>query len=51
MLNLNEPIKVAYLQKLANKSILSGVHVIEMTISSFSESAERFYLLRNRGTF
>ena len=30
MLNPNEPIKVAHLQKLSNKSILNGALVIEM---------------------
>ena len=39
MLNSNEPIKVAHLQKLANQSVLNGVHVIEKWINnSFSET-------------
>ena len=38
MLNSNEPIKVAHLQKLANQSMLNGALVIEMVINSFSES-------------
>ena len=29
MLNSGKPIKVAHLQKLANQSMLNGVHVIE----------------------
>ena len=38
MLNPNEPIKAAHLQKLANQSILNGALVIEMVKNSFSES-------------
>ena len=39
MLNSNEPIKVAHLQKLANQSVLNGVLVIEKWINnSFSET-------------
>ena len=38
MLNLNEPIKVAHLQKLANQSVLNGALVIEMVNNYFSES-------------
>ena len=38
MLNSNEPIKVAHLQKLANQSMLNGALVIEMVKNSFSES-------------
>ena len=39
MLNSNEPIKVAHLQKLANQSVLNGALVIEKQINnSFSES-------------
>ena len=34
MLNSNEPIKVAHLQKLANQSMLNGIFVIEMVNSS-----------------
>ena len=38
MLNSNEPIKVAHLQKLANQSILNGALEIEIVNNSFSES-------------
>ena len=38
MLNSNEPIKVAHLQKLINQSMLNGTLVIEMESNSFSES-------------
>ena len=39
MLNSNEPIKVAHVQKLANQSVLNGVLVIEKWINnSFSET-------------
>ena len=38
MLNSNEPIKGAHLQKLTNHSILNGALVIEMANHSFSES-------------
>ena len=38
MLNSNKPIKVAYLQKLANESVLNGALVIEMVNNSFIES-------------
>ena len=38
MLNSNEPIKVAHLQKLASQSILHGAIVTEMVNKSFSES-------------
>ena len=38
MLNLNEPIKVAHLQKLANQSVLNAALVIEMVNNYFSES-------------
>ena len=34
VLNSNEPIKVAHLQKLANQSMLNGILVIEMVNSS-----------------
>ena len=36
--NLNEPIKVAHLQKLANQSLLNGALVMETVNNSFSES-------------
>ena len=39
MLNSNEPIKVAHLQKLANQSVLNGALVIEKWLNnSFRES-------------
>ena len=38
MLNSNEPIKVAHLQKLANQPILNDALVIEMVSKAFSES-------------
>ena len=38
MLILNEPIKVADVQKLANQLMLNGALVIQMLINSFSES-------------
>ena len=39
MLNLNEPIKVAHLQKLANQSMLNGALVKD---NSFSQSQKNF---------
>ena len=51
MLNSNEPIKVAHLQKLANQSILNGAIVIEMVNNSLSESKKNFGRLIKRGTF
>ena len=51
MLNSNEPVKVAHLQKLANQSMLSGALVIEMVNNSFSESKKNFGRLRKRGKF
>ena len=48
MLNSNEPIKVAHLQKLANQSILNGALEIEIVNNSFSESKKS---LDKRGTF
>ena len=38
MFNLNKPIKVAHLEKLANQSLLNGAPVMEMVNNSFSES-------------
>ena len=38
MLILNEPIKVANLQKLANQLMLNGALAIQMVNNSFSES-------------
>ena len=51
MLNSNEPIKVAHLQKLANQPILNGALVIEMVYNSFNESKKNFGRLIRRGTF
>ena len=50
MLNSNEPIKVAHLQKLVNQSILNGALVIEMVYNSFNESKNNFGCLIKRGT-
>ena len=48
MLNSNEPIKVAHLQKLANQSMLNGILVIEMVNSSefFQKSKKEFSRLK-----
>ena len=46
MLNLNEPIKVAHLQKLANQSMLNGALVIEMVIN-FSVKSIKKNMARN----
>ena len=51
MLNSNEPIKIAYLQKLANQSILNGALVIEMANNSFGENKKNFGHLRKCGSF
>ena len=40
MLNSNEPIKVAHLQKLANQSVLHGAHVIEMVFLKVSQISQ-----------
>ena len=48
MLNSNNPIKVAHLQKLANQSILDGALVIEMVNNSFNESQKNFVHLIKR---
>ena len=42
MLNLNEPVKVAYLQKLANQSVLNDAYVIEMVNNSLNEIKKNF---------
>ena len=43
MLNSNEPIKVAHLQKLANQSALNGALVIKKWLNnSFSDSKKNF---------
>ena len=47
MLNSNEPIKVAHLQKLANQSMFYGALVIEMVNYGFSESKKNFGRSRN----
>ena len=51
MLNSNEPIKVAHLEKLANQSIWNGALMIEMIYNSFNESKKNFGRLIKRGTF
>ena len=38
MFKKNEPIKVVYLQKVANQSMLNGANVIEIASNPFSES-------------
>ena len=47
MLNSNEPIKVAHLQKLANQSILNGALEIEIVNNSFSESKKSLDKVRD----
>ena len=42
MLNSNEPIKVAQLQKLDNQSVLNSARVIEMVNNSFREIKKNF---------
>ena len=42
MFNSNEPIKFAYLQKLANQSLLNEALVMEIVNDSFSESKKNF---------
>ena len=44
----NEPIKVAYVQKLSNQSMLNGALVIEMVNNSFNESKKNFSRLKNQ---
>ena len=51
MFNLNKPIKVPHLQKLANQSMLNGALAIEMVNISFSESKKGFGRLIKRETF
>ena len=51
MLNSNEPIKVAHLQKLVSQSMLNGALTIEMVNNSFSESKNKFVCLIKQGTF
>ena len=49
MLNSNEPVKVAHLQKLTNQSMLNGALALEMVNNSFRESKKSFGRLRKRG--
>ena len=51
MLNSNEPIKVARLQKLANQPMLTGALLIEMVNNFFSEMKKNFGHFTKRGTF
>ena len=48
MLNSNEPIKVAHLEKLANQSMLNGALMIEL---AFSESKKNAGGLKKPETF
>ena len=50
MCKTNEPIKVIYLQKLTNQSMLNGAPVIEIISNSFSECQKNFGHLIKRGT-
>ena len=43
MFNLNEPIKVAHLQKLASQSLLNGALMMEMVNNSFKESKKNLF--------
>ena len=51
MLNSNETIQVAHLQKLANHTVLNGALAIEMVYKLFNESKKNFGRLIKRGTF
>ena len=51
MLNSNQPIKVAHLQKLANQSMFNDALATEMAKNSFRKSQKNFGRLRKRGTF
>ena len=51
MINSNEAINVAHLQKLANQSVLNGALLIEIVTHSFSERKKNFGRLIKRGTF
>ena len=51
MFKTNQPIKVIYLQKLANQSILNGALVIEIVSNSFSESKKNFGRLIKLGNW
>ena len=48
---INEPIKVADLQKLVNQLMLNGALVIKMVNNYFSESKKNFGRLIKRGMF
>ena len=49
MLNSNDPVKVAHLQKLANQSMLNGAIVMKMVNNSFIVKARKTWI--KRGTF
>ena len=51
MINSNQPIKAAHLQKLANQSILNGAFLIEMVNNTFIESRKNFGCLMKQVTF
>ena len=51
MLNWNEPIKIAHLQKLVNQSMLNGAPMIEIVNKSFGESKKNFARLIQRELF
>ena len=51
MFNSNEPIKLAYLQKLANESLLNSALVMEIVNNSFTESKKNFSHLIKRKRF
>ena len=46
MFKTNQPIKVIYLQKLANQLILNGALVKEIVSNSFSESKKNGRLIK-----
>ena len=48
MFNLNEPIKVAHRQNLANQSLMNGAIVMGTVNDSFSESKKNFSRLIKR---
>ena len=51
MVNSNEPIKVAHLQKLPNQSLLNDALVMEMVNNSFTKSKKNFGRLIKREKF
>ena len=51
MINSNEPVKVAHLQKLANQSLLNGALVMEIANNSFCESKKNLSRLIKRKKF